>query len=60
MLLGVLLNGALRLLTVLVVSPEKRATVLPISHRPRSDTCKKPGTAFTMEYRIPGRDDKTL
>eukprot|EP00971_Amphidinium_carterae_P170077 3369945-Amphidinium_carterae.1 len=35
------------------------ATALLISHRQRSDTCRKPGTAFTTEYKIPGTDART-
>eukprot|EP00971_Amphidinium_carterae_P186868 3709333-Amphidinium_carterae.1 len=31
-----------------------------MSHRQTSDTCRKPGIAFTMEYHIPGRDIRTL
>eukprot|EP00971_Amphidinium_carterae_P146141 2896548-Amphidinium_carterae.1 len=44
-----------------LADPENKATALPTSHRQRSDTwCKKPGTAFTTEYRIPGADNRTL
>eukprot|EP00971_Amphidinium_carterae_P172175 3413685-Amphidinium_carterae.1 len=35
------------------VSPENKVTALLITHRHRSDTCRKPGTAFTMEYQMP-------
>eukprot|EP00971_Amphidinium_carterae_P272775 5413852-Amphidinium_carterae.1 len=35
------------------VDPENKATALLITHCQRSDTCKKPGTAFTMEYQMP-------
>eukprot|EP00971_Amphidinium_carterae_P214008 4247153-Amphidinium_carterae.1 len=30
-----------------------------MSHRQRSDTCRKPGTAFTAEYKAPGTDVRT-
>eukprot|EP00971_Amphidinium_carterae_P238074 4726311-Amphidinium_carterae.1 len=41
------------------VGPENKATVLLITHLQRSDTCRKPGTAFTMEYQMPGTDVRT-
>eukprot|EP00971_Amphidinium_carterae_P332303 6466390-Amphidinium_carterae.1 len=44
----------------LIVGPENKATALLISHRQRADACKKPGTAFTTEYQIPGTDVRTL
>eukprot|EP00971_Amphidinium_carterae_P319300 6346363-Amphidinium_carterae.1 len=44
----------------LTLGPENKATALVISHRPRSDTCRKPGTAFATEYQIPGADVRTL
>eukprot|EP00971_Amphidinium_carterae_P285299 5663742-Amphidinium_carterae.1 len=44
---------------LLTVCPENKATVLLRTHCDRSDTCKKPGTAFTMEYQIPGTDART-
>eukprot|EP00971_Amphidinium_carterae_P095498 1889424-Amphidinium_carterae.1 len=53
-----LLKGAL--LMRLIVSPENKATALLINHCQRPVTCKKPGTAFTTEYQIPGADDRTL
>eukprot|EP00971_Amphidinium_carterae_P175028 3469671-Amphidinium_carterae.1 len=40
--------------------PENKATALLRTHRQRSDTCRKRGTAFTMEYQIPGTDVRTL
>eukprot|EP00971_Amphidinium_carterae_P046015 905425-Amphidinium_carterae.1 len=42
------------------VSPESKATALLTTHRQRSDTCRKPGTAFIMEYQTPGADVRTL
>eukprot|EP00971_Amphidinium_carterae_P108137 2140796-Amphidinium_carterae.1 len=60
MLLGVSFDGALRAHSALIVGPENKATALRISHRQRSDTCRKPGTAFTMEYKIPGTDVRAL
>eukprot|EP00971_Amphidinium_carterae_P197651 3922731-Amphidinium_carterae.1 len=42
------------------VTPENKATALLKTHLQRSDTCRKPGTAFTTEYQIPGTDVKTL
>eukprot|EP00971_Amphidinium_carterae_P036151 710524-Amphidinium_carterae.1 len=43
-----------------IVGPENKVTALLISHRQRADTCRKPGTTFTMEYEIPGTDVTTL
>eukprot|EP00971_Amphidinium_carterae_P213794 4242816-Amphidinium_carterae.2 len=60
MLLVVSLDGALHAQTALVVGPENKATALLVSHLQRSDICKKPGTAFTMEYQMPGADARTL
>eukprot|EP00971_Amphidinium_carterae_P224507 4453773-Amphidinium_carterae.1 len=40
--------------------PENKAAALLISHRQKADTCRKPGTAITMEYQIPGADVRTL
>eukprot|EP00971_Amphidinium_carterae_P140246 2778677-Amphidinium_carterae.1 len=57
---GVSLDGALNAHCTCTVSPENKATALLRTHRQRSDTCKKPGTAFTMEYQIPGREIRTL
>eukprot|EP00971_Amphidinium_carterae_P151106 2996450-Amphidinium_carterae.1 len=51
-------NSAFR--SASIVSPENKLTELLMSHRQRSDTCKKPGTAFTTEYNTPGRDVRTL
>eukprot|EP00971_Amphidinium_carterae_P159804 3168442-Amphidinium_carterae.1 len=58
LLLGVALDGALH--AHFVLGPENKATALLISHRQRSETCRNPGTAFTMEYQIPGADVRTL
>eukprot|EP00971_Amphidinium_carterae_P011976 236205-Amphidinium_carterae.1 len=44
----------------LFVGPEHKATALLISHRQKPDTCRKPGTALTTEYQIPGTDVRTL
>eukprot|EP00971_Amphidinium_carterae_P323772 6434465-Amphidinium_carterae.1 len=52
-LLGVSLDGA-------TFGPENKATALLITHRQRSETCRKPGTAFTIEYQTPGIDVRTL
>eukprot|EP00971_Amphidinium_carterae_P152696 3026692-Amphidinium_carterae.1 len=44
----------------ITLGPENNATALLTTHCQRADTCKKPGTAFTMEYQIPGTDARTL
>eukprot|EP00971_Amphidinium_carterae_P077897 1541027-Amphidinium_carterae.1 len=47
-------------LVMCFVNPEIRATELLITNRNRSDTwCRKPGTAFATEYKIPGVDVRT-
>eukprot|EP00971_Amphidinium_carterae_P256649 5095960-Amphidinium_carterae.1 len=51
-------NGALHAHCALI-GPENKATALLITHRRRSDTCRKPGTAFTTEYQMPGEDVRT-
>eukprot|EP00971_Amphidinium_carterae_P036479 717223-Amphidinium_carterae.1 len=46
---------------ILLVGPENKATALLISHFQRLETwCRKPGTAFTTEYKIPGTEVRTL
>eukprot|EP00971_Amphidinium_carterae_P112054 2219458-Amphidinium_carterae.1 len=51
---------ALSIIMRLIVGPENKATALLISHRQKPNTCRKPGTAFTMEYQIPGTAVRTL
>eukprot|EP00971_Amphidinium_carterae_P280004 5558287-Amphidinium_carterae.1 len=53
-------DGAFHAQLRLIVRPENKATALLISHCQRPDTCKKPGTAFTTEYQIPGTAVTTL
>eukprot|EP00971_Amphidinium_carterae_P065595 1299640-Amphidinium_carterae.2 len=60
LLLGVSLHGAFNADCAQTVSPENKPTALLRTHRQRSDTCKKPGTAFTMEYQVPGKAVRTL
>eukprot|EP00971_Amphidinium_carterae_P106144 2102238-Amphidinium_carterae.1 len=60
MLLGTSIDGAMHAHCALMVGPENKATALLISHCQRSDICRKPGTAFAMEYQTPGTDVRTL
>eukprot|EP00971_Amphidinium_carterae_P171738 3405084-Amphidinium_carterae.1 len=60
LLLRVSLDGAVNAHCAQAGSPENKATALLISHRQRSDTFRKPGTAFTIEYQLPGADVRTL
>eukprot|EP00971_Amphidinium_carterae_P329909 6462687-Amphidinium_carterae.1 len=41
---------------VSTIAPETAATVLLTTHCQISETCKKPGTAFTTEYKAHGAD----
>eukprot|EP00971_Amphidinium_carterae_P200985 3988354-Amphidinium_carterae.1 len=54
------LDGAFHAHLRLIVGPENKATALLISHCQWPDTSRKPGTAFTTEYQIPGTDVRTL
>eukprot|EP00971_Amphidinium_carterae_P192514 3820245-Amphidinium_carterae.1 len=40
----------------LVTNPDKNESVSLIARAQNLDTCKKPGTAFTVEYKTPGAD----
>eukprot|EP00971_Amphidinium_carterae_P296624 5892563-Amphidinium_carterae.1 len=53
-------NGALNARCAKTRRPENKATAFLITHCERSGACRKPGTAFTMEYHIPGTDVMTL
>eukprot|EP00971_Amphidinium_carterae_P019788 389883-Amphidinium_carterae.1 len=60
LLLGVSWDGILNVHCAQTASPENKATVLLITHRQRTDTCRNPGTDFTMEYQMPGTNVRTL
>eukprot|EP00971_Amphidinium_carterae_P160278 3177421-Amphidinium_carterae.2 len=43
----------------LATTPENNATAFPTIQLQKPETCKKPGTAFTAAYKIPGADVST-